>query len=377
MLRCQLDLKTAKLRGSSRRGAVVPLVCILLPVLIILAAFSINFAHMELVRTQAQIASDASVRAAGRTFALTGNLDSAKLAARNIAQRNPVGGKTLPLPDSSFVMGASTRKFTAERFNFQTVGSIGPTTKPNALRITVNESNLRHLFPSLTGSQSFGFQRTAISTQVEVDIVLGLDRSGSMAYAADEKASGFVYPKAAPPGWNFGQAAPPRSRWLDLVNASDAFLKYLEESFVAENVALATYGDTATMDRAMTPTYTTIRQGIDGYTKKYPSGATNISDGITKGATLLKNGRAFASKVMVVMTDGIRTAGVDPVAGATTLGKEGVIIYTVTFSNEADQSTMQKVAAAGSGKHFHATTSASLQSAFETIARSIPTIITE
>lgn len=361
----------------SRRGAVVPMVCLLLPMLIVLAAFSINFAHMELVRTQAQIASDASVRAAGRTFALTGDLNASKAMARTLAARNAIGGKPLALPDSAFTLGASTRTYTAERFNFKPMGEVSAGTKANSLRIVVDDSTQRHLFPSFGGSQTFNFNRTAISTQVEVDISLVLDRSGSMAYASNETANGWFLPKAAPPGWDFGQYAPPQSRWLDLVNASNAFLNYLEQSFVDEHVALATYGSTATIDRPLNSKYATIRQGIDVYTKNFPSGATNIQDGIIKGAALLSSGRVFASKVMVVMTDGIRTAGGDPIPEATKLGKEGVIIYTVTFSNEADQSTMKKVATAGNGKHFHASSPAALTEAFETIARSIPTIITQ
>lgn len=360
-----------------RRGAIVPMVCLLLPMLIVLAAFSINFAHMELVRTQAQIASDASVRAAGRTFALTGDLNASKAMARNLAERNAIGGKPLALPDSAFTLGASTRTYTAERFNFKPMGQVAAGTKANSLRIVVDDSTQRHLFPTFSGQRTFSFNRTAISTQVEVDIVLVLDRSGSMAYASNESASGWSLPKAAPKGWNFGQFAPPQSRWLDLVNASNAFLDYLEQSFVDEQVALATYGSTASKDRALNAKYASIREGIDVYTKNFPSGATNIQDGIIKGASLLASGRVFASKVMVVMTDGIRTAGGDPVAEALKHGKEGVIIYTVTFSNEADQSTMRKVATAGSGKHFHASSPEALKEAFETIARSIPTIITQ
>lgn len=364
-------------RASRRSGAVIPLVCLLMPVLIVLAAFSINFAHMELVRTQAQIASDASVRAAGRTFALTGDLNAAKAIARNLAQRNSMNRRPIALPDSAFTLGASTRTLTSTRFNFKPLNQLPAGTKPNSLKIDVSDNSQQHLFPNLGGQKTFTFARTAISTQVEVDIALVLDRSGSMAYAADETASGWFFPKAAPPGWAFGLAVPPRSRWLDLVAASDGFLNYLDQSFVDENVALATYGSTATIDRPMSKNYATIRQGIDVYTQKFPTGATNIADGITKGGTLLASGRTFASKVMVVMTDGIRTAGPDPVPIATSLGKQGVIIYTVTFSNEADKTVMAKVAVAGSGKHFHATTGSNLQTVFENIARSIPTIITQ
>lgn len=364
-------------RSRSRRGAVIPLVCILLPVLIILASFSINLAYMELVRTQAQIASDAAVRAAGRTFSLTGSLTEARTAARNTAARNLVGGRALQMPDSSFVLGTATRPNIGQRFGFQPLPPTDPNARPNAMRVTVNENNLRPLFRGLNGMNNFGFTRTAVSTQVEVDIALVLDRSGSMAYASDERVTGFFFPRAAPLGWNFGMRVPPQSRWLDLVNAADAFLQNLEQSFVAENVGLVTYGDSATIDRLLTSNYTTIRQGIERYTNNYPVGATNISDGINRGSTVLSAGRAFASKVMIVMTDGIRTAGVDPVPPATTLGNRGIILYTVTFSNEADQTTMRRVAAAANGQHYHASTGSSLQSAFEAIARTIPTVITE
>lgn len=364
-------------KADRRSGAVIPLVCLLMPVLIILAAFSINFAHMELVRTQAQIASDASARAAGRTFALTGDLNAAKAIARNLAQRNSMNRRPISLPDSAFTLGASTRAFTAERFTFKPLNQLPKDTKPNSLKIDVNDNSQQHLFPNLGGQRTFTFNRSAVSTQVEVDIALVLDRSGSMAYAADEVVTGFFFPKAAPPGWAFGLKVPPNSRWLDLVGASNSFLDYLENSFVDENVSLATYGTAATIDRGMTKNYQLIRQGIDAYTRKYPTGSTNIGDGITKGGTLLSSGRTFASKVMVVMTDGIRTAGPDPVPIATSLGKQGVIIYTVTFSNEADKTVMANVAAAGSGKHFHAATGSNLQAVFENIARSIPTIITQ
>jgi len=364
-------------KAGRRSGAVIPLVCLLMPILVILAAFSINFAHMELVRTQAQIASDASVRAAGRTFALTGDINAAKAIARNLAKRNSMNRRPIAMPDSAFTLGASTRAFTAERFKFKPLSQLPSGTKPNSLKIDVNDNSQQHLFPNLGGQRTFSFNRTAISTQIEVDIALVLDRSGSMAYAADETFNAYAFPRASPPGWNFGQPAPPRSRWLDLVTASNSFLSYLEQSFVDENVALATYGTTATTDRGMTKNYQSVRQGIAVYTKSFPPGATNIGDGINNGATLLSSGRSFASKVILVMTDGRRTAGPDPVPIATSLGKQGVIIFTVTFSNEADKTLMANVAAAGNGKHFHAATGGNLQAVFEDIARSIPTIITQ
>lgn len=364
-------------RALRRRGAIMPLFCILLPILVALAAFSINYANMQLIGTQAQIAADASVRGAGRTFALTGDIVAARNMARSLASRNLVGTKTLLLPDSCFTLGSSTRNSTEERFLFTPMGQQYSNSFANSLRIIVDEADQRHLLPNMFSQQTFGIDRTAISAQVEVDIALVLDRSGSMAYASDEVPSGFTLPAAAPPGWAFGHPAPPLSRWLDLVDASNSFLTFLEQSIVDEHVALATYGTTATANRILSGDYSTIREGIDVYTQSFGSGATNIEAGLSEGANLLESGRPFASKVLVLMTDGIRTAGLDPLPQATSLGKQGVIIFTVTFSDQADKLTMQSLSLAANGQHFHAASGVDLRHIFESIAKSIPTIITQ
>lgn len=363
-----------------RRGAITTLVALMLPMLVILAAFAMNFAYMELSRTQAMIAADASARAGGRTFALTGSLAQAKINAQNAANRNPVAGQPLQLRDSDFITGISTRPSSADRFNF-----IPSNNNPNSLKVVINRNSsginggIPHLFPNVFGASSFEISRTSISTRVDVDIAFVMDRSGSMAFAADEVSTSFNLPVNAPPGWFFGDPAPPRSRWLDLDNAARAFLAELSSSPVDEQVSLVTYGTSASIDRPMTGNYAQIQSGLDFYTNSFPSGKTNIGDGLRRGASALGGGRAFASKVIVLMTDGRRTPGLgpNPVTEATNLARQGVIIFTVTFSDEAEQTEMRNVAIAGMGKHFHAVDAASLTTVFETIARTIPTILTQ
>lgn len=365
---------------AKRRGAITTLVAIMLPMLVILAAFAINFAYMQLTRTQAMIAADAAARAGGRTFALTGSLASAKLNSQAAANQNPIAGKPLVLQNSDFITGVSTRTSSTERFKF-----VPKNENPNSLQVLIkrNASNINgginHLFPSIFGSNSFEISRSSTSTRVDVDIAFVMDRSGSMAFAANEVATTSSLPVNAPPAWFFNQPAPPKSRWLDLDQAAVKFLEELSSSAVDEHVALVTYGTSASIDRSMTSSYSAIKSGLDFYTNSFPSGKTNIGGGLVSGANALKGGRPFASKVIVLMTDGIRTAGLgpDPVSEATKLGKQGVIVFTVTFSNEADQNSMKKVAEAGMGKHFHAVDASSLTTVFETIARTIPTIITQ
>ena len=60
------EFSSARFRKRQRRGAVIPMLAILLPVVIILAAFAINIAYLELNRTEMFIASDAVSRATGR-----------------------------------------------------------------------------------------------------------------------------------------------------------------------------------------------------------------------------------------------------------------------------------------------------------------------
>ena len=87
--------------------------------------------------------------------------------------------------------------------------------------------------------------------------------------------------------------------------------------------------------------------------------------------------RDFAAKVIIVMTDGRVTVGSSPASLASTLASEGVMVITVTFSDEADQSLMQDVADRGNGFHLHANNSNDLQSVFERIARELPSLLTE
>ena len=116
-----------------------------------------------------------------------------------------------------------------------------------------------------------------------------------------------------------------------------------------------------------------------GYSAKFDSGATNIGDEIFAGANALgdkKLARPWATRVMIVLTDGIHNTGTDPVYAAQVAAAENIQIYTIKFSAEADIARMQQVAAAGSGKHIHAATGAELAAAFAKIAHSLPTLLT-
>jgi Mg-chelatase subunit ChlD len=186
-------------------------------------------------------------------------------------------------------------------------------------------------------------------------------------------------PASAPAGWKFCDAAPPASRWRELVSATDGFLATLQSSPQQENVALVTYNESAVQESPLSSDYTRIPRSLDVYTQHLCAGLTNIHDGIAAGINALndpRTSRPWAVKVLIVLTDGRRTAGPDPVVAAQAASQQGIMIYAVTFSQEADQALMQKVAAAARGVHYHVSTSDELQQLFKAVAKRLPTLLT-
>lgn len=73
-MHCDYSHVSTNAQHFHRRGVVVPLVAVILPVIMILAAFAVNLSYIELTRTELRIAADAATRAAGRTLIDTNDL---------------------------------------------------------------------------------------------------------------------------------------------------------------------------------------------------------------------------------------------------------------------------------------------------------------
>lgn len=360
-----------------RTGAVVPLFAIMLPVVLIIAAFAINIAYLQLNRTEMYIAADAASRAASREFATTNNKTRAIAMARTATNRNTVGGSPLLLGSGDIVFGESTRDDVSNRYSFSAGGKF-----PNAVEVTARRDAgslsgpVTLPLPLFFSSPTINASQTSRANQLEMDISLVLDRSGSMAYASNEPAVFPPVPKAAPKGWSFGDAAPNPSRWRDAVAAVNVFLTEMNNSPANEFIALTTYNHDNILDQDLTTDYKKIKAALDSYTQHSELGSTNIEGGIARGVeAYITNSRPFATKVMIVLTDGIDTTGSDPIGGAKLATAYDIMIFTVTFSDEADQATMQQVADIGHGKHYHAANASDLQQIFQDIARQLPILI--
>jgi len=358
------------------------LLVVLLPVLFVLATYAINIAYVEAVNAEVQIVADAAVQAAGREYVQTQDPAKALIAAQAAASRNPVSGNVIPIQASDLEFGVSVRSSLATGYSFTAVGA---GEEGNAVRLTTNALHnagtpvISPVFPTMGSSMEIRPLRTAISTQSTMDVSLVIDRSGSMAYASDEEPDPDNNPAAAPPGWQFGDAVPPNSRWLDLVASAEAFCQYLNDSPQQEQLSLSTYSHTFSTNTKLTYTYGDVMNALGGISAGFNGGSTDIGSGILEGLAALKDPaleRPYAVKVMVVLTDGRHNTGTSPEYAASQLASNGGTLFTITFSDGADQARMKSIAENCGGAHFHATDAAQLTQAFEEIAKRLPSLMT-
>jgi Ca-activated chloride channel family protein len=372
-----------KVRQNSRRGAMMVLIAVCLPLCIIMAAFAINVAWMQLVRTELRTSTDAAARAGAKELSLAQSTSIARTVAKDAAKRNFVAGGPLLLADSEIEFGNSSQPTDTSRFVFTSGGA-----KPNAVRVTGQRTKgslsgpVNMLMANVFSIRQFEPKETAVSTQLDRDICLVVDRSGSMMWTL---SGGSQLPPGAP---DCGPPDPTRSRWGALNIALEAFLLELDKTSQDEHVALVSYSSNTTqcgfkyhisdIDSDLVSDYSAIRNVMKDLSSRPVKGSTAISAGIDDGIKVLtgKKVRPFAVKTMIVMTDGIHNLGPEPVLSAQLAAKKDIVIHTITFSDDADIKRMEAVAAATGGRHFHAPTAAALAQIFKEIASTLPVMLT-
>jgi len=340
----------------------VIMVVICLPAILAFAILAINIAWMQLTRTELRTATDAAARAGSRTLSLTQDVAIARTVGNQAAANNTVAGQPLTLATSDLVFGKSSPvtgapwAFTALPETSDELNSV----RALGRRVAGSPSGpVPMLFAGMFDRTTFEPVKVAVATQTDRDVVLVLDRSGSMD---DPTATG--------------------TKWSDLLSAVDVFLNTLDLTPQTEKVGLATYEEFATSDLVLTTDYQSIR---DHLATLNPGGWTGIGRGVDAGRTIINDTthhRIFASKTMVVMTDGKHNRGHDPEPQATIAhNNEAVEVHAVTFGPDdptiVDKVRMQQVATNGHGQYYHAEDQADLQAVFEEIAKNLPTLLTE
>lgn len=183
------------------------------------------------------------------------------------------------------------------------------------------------------------------------DIVLILDRSGSMAGSA----------------------------LANLKNGAKAFIDIIEESTdgtqdgqigSGSRIAIVSFANTASQDTQLITSVSDLKAAVDALTA---SGSTNHADAFTQASELLIPPSPNA-RVMVMFTDGETTVGPDPSPIAAAARAAGAVIYAIGLSGSGgvNVSALEDWASKPASSYVTITPNdAELEDLFEDLARNI------
>jgi Flp pilus assembly protein TadG len=330
---------------KNEKGNIIVLAALMMVVLILFAATSIDVSYMLAARNQLRSAVDASALAAAS--GLTVNQSTARSRAITCSNSNAILNTPLNLTS-------------------------GEVTFPNYKTAVITAQRTVPLFfASLAGMNTVTVSATATAICGNRDIVLCFDRTGSMAYDT-------LYDRY---GQIVGYEQP-------ITNAKNSCYYFIDQvaalTLVVDRIGLVSYSETATMDRSLDRNFSAMKTKIGTYAA---SGNTNIGAGILSAKNHLNsNSLARTKKTIVLFSDGManrpgsgNTSDPQAVAYAKTQADAAkssqIVIYTISLGATTDPALMQYIANKTNGKYYYAPTTAELNAIFQEIAKRIPAIL--
>ena len=299
-------------------------------------------------------------------------------------------------------------------------------------RVTVNMTDgsasgpVQLFFGRLFGVNTFSPAANSTAAFVRNKICLCFDRSRSMTF--DMSGTDERWPASAS-GWPYGMpnavktntinclVYPPcnGSRWANLSTAANTFLNALTSATIGgveTKVALITWGASANnggnlnnryyngatqytqyhtypamytdctfVTPSTDPNYNTIRTAISTRNQYTMLGGTDMNAGLQAAVDLIRttdDGLPY-NKIIILFSDGEISPGLPSATAATDIAiSNNILVHTIGLLNSGPGFTaMQDIANRTGGRAYLATDAASLQAAFEEMARTLPVILTE
>ena len=180
-------------RGSSRGGAIAVLTAFVLVALLAVSGLVLSLSYIELANAELKAATDAAARSAIIKLVITQSEDQGRAAAVDVAARYRVGGSPLQIAAGDVTFGKAVIQPDGS-FSFQQSSHpLINAASVQGLKESGSSSGALSLpFGSLIGQETYQTQRAAIAMRLDYDIVLVLDRSGSMGW--DLSQNRFSYP---------------------------------------------------------------------------------------------------------------------------------------------------------------------------------------
>ena len=184
-----------------------------------------------------------------------------------------------------------------------------------------------------------GLEGACLAQRRPADVVLVLDRSGSMQ--SQDK---------------IGAAKAAALAFVDRLDLSQ------------DQVALVSFADSATLDQGLTRQAALVRAAID---RQVAAGGTDIIGGLEVARTELHSGNRVAAHqpVVVLLSDGVPTSG-DPRAAAQALKDDGARLFTIGLGSDVNPDLMRDLASAPAD-YFFAPDASALDAIYQQIAGAI------
>jgi len=358
--------------------------------MLLVAAFCVNLTQLATAKTEIRLACDAAAKAGAVVLGQSQSTTQARAAAKNIAQNHAVSGIQMRVSDADIQFGNGATLANGKydfRLNVQPLNAVRVNTK-------LEQGSLAgmgtYVFGALSPTQ-FSLYYGSVATRVDHGLCLVVDRSGSMAWDTTNVPWSYYQPSGAQPiiQFYFLPPHPTHSRWAALKVSVNTFLNEVEALPFQCKVGLVSYSSNfvfglfnsvaSTIEDDLMTNYSSVRASMDAIGNKEIIGNTNIASGMQSAITVLTGNQArlTAKKTMILLTDGLKTQGTDPLVIAQAAAQANITIHTITFSGQADQALMAQVAAIGGGNHYHAPTPSQLSVVFSTIAKTLPAVLTQ
>ncbi len=282
------------------------------------------------------------------------------------------------LPDTTDAATQANLYFEANRPDGSAALAISyPTPDREQIEI-VGTVDVNYTFFALFGRSSATISARAVAGAQSTDIVLALDRSGSMCRDSHYLTSTCPLPP------------PDHEPMTSVKAAANGFADLFEPGYA--RVGLVSFASTSSLDQTASSDFgpgSGLESAVDNI---YPGGSTNIGDAIDDAHDDVLNGtytRGDALKIVVLLSDGVpnRCAGgancTDEEAAdharaeAQEAADDGVVIYAIGLGANVDTALMEDLAAIGNGAYVPSPTAADLDDTFDTIASLIKVRILE
>lgn len=339
-------------RHGDRRGAMLVLVAIMMIGFMLIITFAIDFAQMQLSKSELRTATEAASQAAAVTYSATANQELAIQRGQEIAAKNLVHGIPLRLDRGDFSFGQSLHSKSGKNIfqadqqptnSVQVVGrrTVGSPSGPVPLCL----GNLR-------GIRFFEPSCVSIATFFHHDLVLALDLHESF------------------PGDSF----------QPMMEAVDELIGAFRQTAVKERLGVTLARQAFTRDLPLTTEFErvagTLREAQSE--RQLMEGQSGMVDVMLAGRRLLETSasRHPTNRTMVVITNNSQICP-DLEEVASDIASAGITIHTIAIGEALDLAAIENVASLAGGRHYGIEDADQLKQVCRNLALSLSTILTQ